>query len=63
MQAPSSGQWAQHRRAPVDNLYGPPAAVALVQQSLIALCELVLLPEGAQREQPLQALIEIAKDG
>jgi len=27
------------------------------------LCELILLPEGAQRKQPLQALIEVAKDG
>ncbi len=63
MQAARSGQWAQHRHTPVDDLYGPPAAVAFVQQSLVTLCELVLLPEGAQRKQPLQALIEVAKDG
>ena len=30
---------------------------------MVARCELVLLPEGAQREQALQALIEVAKDG
>ena len=48
---------------PVDNLDWPPAAVALVQEGVVARCELVLLPEGTQGEQALQALIEVAKDG
>lgn len=30
---------------------------------MVARGELVLLPEGAQGEQPLQALVEVAKDG
>lgn len=54
---------AEYRHTPVDNLDGPPTPVALVQQRLVALGELVLLPEGPQGEQPLQALIEVAKDG
>lgn len=49
-------------RVPVDDLDGPPTAVALVQQGVVALRELVLLPEGTQGEQALQALIEVAED-
>lgn len=49
--------------SPVDDLDGPPAAVALVQEGVVASGELILLPEGAKGEQTLQALIEVAKDG
>lgn len=48
---------------PVDDLDGPPAAVALVQESMVARCELLLLSKRTQSEQALQALIEVAEDG
>lgn len=38
---------------PVDNLDWPPTPIAPVKQSLVALCELVLLAEGTKREQSL----------
>lgn len=48
---------------PVDHLDWPPTSVALIKQGLIASRELILLAEGPQREQALQTLIEVAKNG
>ena len=45
------------------HLDGPPHPVAVIQEAVVPLHELVLLAESAQGQQALQALVEVAKNG
>ncbi len=45
------------------HLHGPPSPIALVNQPLVLLTKLLLLPEGSQCDQARQRLTELAEDG
>ncbi len=45
------------------HLHGPPSSIALVNQPLVLLTKLLLLPERSQCDQARQRLTELAEDG
>ncbi len=45
------------------HLHGPPSSIALVNQALVLLTKLLLLPERSQCDQARQRLTELAEDG